>query len=262
MTAPTNATERLAAWDDRVRWTIILAATLPLGLAILPIGPESTAAVIIDLASWAVFVVDLAVHLYYKRNYLRTGSGLFDLSIIVFTFPWYILPGVDGTQFLAVFRLARVLRIISVTGAGPRLKYLYNQLGTLLIATAVGVIAAALIVIQAEPPESGFDTFGDAMWWGIVTLLTVGYGDYYPVTSAGRFAGFMVMLLGIAVLGTLAGVLASMFGGAADTPDENAATLETITKRIQDIDGRLGAVEEHLAAIRHALDDGDSRPHR
>ena len=70
----------------------------------------------------------------------------------------------------------------------------------------------SLVAYYAEHPANpGFATVGDALWWGIVTLTTVGYGDIVPETPAGRFAAVTIMITGVAVLGLLAGSLASFF---------------------------------------------------
>jgi voltage-gated potassium channel len=252
MTART-AEERLAAWDAVSRWPIVVAAVAPLILALFPVSAESPIAIGLDLVSWAVFFVDLVVRVWIDHRYLRTGAGLFDLTIVVFTFPWYILPGVEGTQFLAVFRLARLLRLFTATGVGGKLRYLYNAMGALLITTVFGLFIAALVVLADEPPSSGFDTFGDAMWWGVVTLTTVGYGDLVPVTPKGRLAGFIVMVLGLAVLGTLAGVLASIFGGAADVPDPEATTPESLAGQLDRVERRLDRLERLLGEVNDRL---------
>jgi voltage-gated potassium channel len=247
---------RLAAWDAKVRWPIIVAAVAPIALALTPLNAESPLVIATDLVSWAVFLVDLVVRIALDRQYLRSGAGLFDLSIVVFTFPWYIFPRVEGTQFLAVFRLARLLRLVTATGAGTKLRYLYDSMGALLITVTVGLFVAAVVVRQAEPPSSGFDTFGDAVWWGVVTLTTVGYGDLVPTTPPGRLAGFMVMMLGLAVVGTLAGVLASMFGGAADEPNPDATTPEQLASQLDRVEERL----DHLESLLGEVNDRLSRP--
>ena len=72
-------------------------------------------------------------------------------------------------------------------------------------------LSAAIAYHAEHPTNPGFATFGDAMWWGIVTLTTVGYGDIVPKTAVGRWAGVTIMITGVAVLGVLAGSLASFF---------------------------------------------------
>lgn len=248
---PDAPSSRLASWEERTRWLIIAAAVLPFTDAVVPIDLSDSVLLTIDLASWLVFLVDLVVHVWLRRRYLRTGTGLFDLSIVLLTFPWYVLPGVDGTEFLAVFRLARLLRLVTATQAGRRLRYLYERTGSLLVVSVVTLLLSSLIVFNAEPAESGFDTFGDAVWWGVVTLTTVGYGDFFPTTGIGRLAGFVVMGLGLAVLGTLAGVLASMFGGGAESLESGGASLD---ERLEGLGRKLDEIERQVASLQELLE--------
>jgi voltage-gated potassium channel len=85
------------------------------------------------------------------------------------------------------------------------------------------VVLASLGAYQAEhATNSEFAAIGDAFWWGIVTLTTVGYGDSVPKTTAGRFCGVAITITGIAVLGVLAGSLASRFSLESTFEDEHA----------------------------------------
>jgi ion channel len=121
-----------------------------------------------------------------------------------------LIPGVSGgSAILLLARLARVVRLLFATAG---LRRFAARLGKVAIIAGLVVVLASLGAYQAEHrtnPE--FPTVGDALWWGIVTLTTVGYGDIVPKTTAGRFCGIAIMLTGIAVLGVLGGSLASLF---------------------------------------------------
>ena len=109
----------------------------------------------------------------------------------------------------------------------------------------------------------GFATIGDAFWWGIVTLTTVGYGDIVPKTSAGRFFGVAIMLTGVAVLGVLAGSLASLFGlessaaaegSGADLPSGGEAPplyeeIAALRVRLQEVEQELGGLAERARSL-------------
>ena len=94
-------------------------------------------------------------------------------------------------------------------------------------------IGAAVAYRAEHPTNPGFATYGDALWWAVVTLTTVGYGDIVPKTEGGRITGVMIMVTGIAVLGVLAGSLASFFRISGREPDKNADTSPAIDLRAE-----------------------------
>jgi voltage-gated potassium channel len=116
-------------------------------------------------------------------------------------------------------------------------------------------VICSLAAYEAERgsnPE--FASVGDAFWWGIVTLTTVGYGDIVPKTTAGRLAGVALMLTGVAVLGLLAGSLAEFFHiEQADDEEHPVDTVETGPTVVYDeltaLQAELHAVERRLAEL-------------
>jgi ion channel len=189
---PPLTPEQLAArerWQALWNLPILLAAFIPLFFT----SPKSWGVEIaIGVGSWIVFVVDLVVQRRIVPDYLHRRNGKFDLAVVVFTFPFYLLPQVSGgTALLMLGRLGRAARVLMAT-KGLR-RPVPGSERFAIVAGAV-VLLASLSAYQAEHPTNlGFATVGDALWWSIVTLTTFGYGDIVPKTEAGRFAGVASM---------------------------------------------------------------------
>jgi voltage-gated potassium channel len=237
-------------WQQRWNLPILLAAFVPL----LVSSPDSRwVTVVVGVGSWIVFVIDLFMQLRIDHAYLRRRSGRIDLAIVLLTFPYYLIPGVaGGSAILLLARLGRVARVFMATGG---LRRLAERLGKVAIVSGSVVVLCSLAAYEAEHPANpGFATIGDALWWGIVTLTTVGYGDIVPKTQAGRLAGVVIMFTGVAVLGVLAGSLASLFNLEererkvdADAPPV-AEELAELQRQLRTLEERLGKVVERVSS--------------
>jgi hypothetical protein len=206
-----------------------------------------------------------------QRRYLFSRNGVFDLVIVVLTFPWYLVTGNNGSSVLAVARLARLARILVVARTGAQsLRRLIDRIGKVALYAAITVVASALLIHRVEPGE-GFDTFTGSLWWAVVTVTTVGYGDQVPVTELGRFVGVVTMIAGIAVLGALAASITAFLGldsgdggarggaagdGAAGDrglPGGEAAGQGAVAEE-------LARLRREVAALRVAVEQGSGPP--
>jgi voltage-gated potassium channel len=197
----------LARFNQRMALPLVIAAVLPLFL--LPGGAYHLLVAGVFIAAWLVFLLDLVVHERRLVHYLSTWLGRFDLFVVVFTAPWFLIFGPGTGKFVVLIRLARVARLLMATRGARRL---LERLGAVsLVAVGVVLVGAAVGYRAEHATNPGFATFGDALWWAVVTLSTVGYGDIVPKTTAGRVDGVMIMVAGVGMLGVLAGSLASFF---------------------------------------------------
>ena len=149
--------------------------------------------------------------LYGRLRYLFAPQTLIDISAIV---PFYFGLALD-LRFLRAFRLMRALRL---TPYGPAVESLavvfHNErrslFGAFVVMMLLLTVASCLVyfVERAAQPEA-FASIPHAMWWGLATLTTVGYGDVVPMTALGRLFGGIVTILGVGMFALPAGILAS-----------------------------------------------------
>lgn len=240
---------------------MMVATLLPIAVGLTKRG-QAGHAVWIDVISWLVFLVDFIVHLRLRRNFLRSKAGIFDLTIVVLTVPWYLIPGFGGGRLLSLARLGRLMRVFVVSNHSKKLQELGQRLGKAALYSGVLVLVCAVVVRAVEPDSSGYATFGDAVWWAVVTFTTVGYGDLYPVTPGGRVAAVMLMLGGVALIGSLAASLGSFFnsGGtlAGDGEPDAEGAVDTAVGSAADANdvllAEVRALRAEVAEIRRRLD--------
>jgi voltage-gated potassium channel len=133
---------------------------------------------------------------------------------------------------LRLFRLSRLARILRLLGGkkrGEMTRDVVEHRGQYaafitIMAAALVLIVASIVVLAFEStsPDGNITTGGDALWWAVVTMTTVGYGDHFPVTTGGRITAVFVMFMGVGIIGALASILASLLvlPGSPDGSEE------------------------------------------
>jgi len=226
-------------------------------LLLLPLDPDTRQLVnLYDNIVCIIFLLDFAMNILGarpKRAYFIGQRGWLDLLGSI--------PSFGFIPFTALFRLARLSRLGRITrllrgqaGKDLVLDVLKNrsQYATFITILLAGIVltTASILVLQEESrsPDANIKTGGEALWWSIVTITTVGYGDFYPVTFLGRLTAVFVMFSGIGIIGALASILASMLV-APSTPEEPAPEAAPGSVPMAS-DMTSGAVAEELAGLR------------
>lgn len=148
------------------------------------------------------------------------------LDLLAVSALWFDILGGSGGMIGVLLRLARVLRVLTLTRnshwahATRLICAAIQQRGTELVlsfafALVVLVVAATLLYFaEGQQQPEAFGSIPRAMWWAIATLTTVGYGDVYPITVAGKLCASMVALTSIAIVAMPTGIMASAFSDA------------------------------------------------
>lgn len=188
-----------------------LSLVLLAGLAVL--RDNSQTVLILEYADTAIavaFLLDFAITFVRAPNkwqYFITW-GWIDLLSSIPTLPSLRIGRVG--RVLRLMRLARGVKAIHVVSdAFARRRRQSTSLAAFLITFLVVTTGSALVLNFENDPASNIKTAGDALWWAVATVTTVGYGDRYPVTSEGRIVGGVLMFCGVGLFSVLAGLVAS-----------------------------------------------------
>jgi voltage-gated potassium channel len=240
-------------------------------LQLLPIDDQTRFLVAVyDDVVCVVFLLDFAYNMAItrpRRIYFIGEAGWLDL---IGSIP--SIPGLPFTGLLRFARLARLLRIRRALGgqAGRELvrdvirnRGQYAVFITVLSALIVLSLSSIFVLqFESKSPDANIRTGGDALWWGVVTITTVGYGDFYPVTAMGRLAAFLVMLSGVGIIGALASILASFLVSSPAEDEQKVAEMtgsETMPIAAQeqvttaDVSAELRRLRAEIAALREEL---------
>ena len=170
---------------------------------------------LIDRIALAVFAADLALHLMASPRplaYLRSFYGLIDLCAVLF----FAVPQISSGLVLWVFKFGRILRVFKLLrfmdearalGAALRASARRITVFILFVLILQVVLGYVMVVVESFHPESQFRSVAQGVYWAIVTMTTVGYGDIVPQTALGRILAAVVMLLGFGIIAIPTGIV-------------------------------------------------------
>jgi voltage-gated potassium channel len=230
-----------------IAWLVIAIEILSTDLE----GTASVALVAVLFVLWTVLLVEYVVRLVVtpdRRGYLKR-RWVEPATVVVPVFQGWHLIGIEKMSLLlheAELRVEVVLK--------------HHSLFRVLIAAFATLVLGAWLVLLFERNAKGSNihNYADALWWGIVTVTTVGYGDRFPVTAGGRIVAVILMLVGIGLIGVLTATVASVF--IKEHTDANrrelrkghedlGQQLSVISDRLADVERRLGATPAEVASI-------------
>jgi voltage-gated potassium channel len=165
----------------------------------------------------ALFTLEYILRIYSikkPKNYIFSFFGIIDLLSVLPTYLTVLLPGAQSLLIIRIFRLLRVFRVLKLTRYHHASYYLIRSLQVsrhkifVFLATVfiIVVIVGALMHL-IEGPESGFVDIPTSIYWAVVTMTTVGYGDIAPATGLGQFLASLLMIIGYAIIAVPTGII-------------------------------------------------------
>ena len=199
-----------------------------IGLSILAVTLESVPAIAakystpLHAVEWGftlIFTVEYFTRLYVVRHpirYARSFYGLVDLFSVLPTYLMLVLPGAQALQVIRILRMMRMFRVFKmvrhVNGAELLLRALHGSRAKITVffsfMLSITVIAGTLMYL-IEGPEGGFTSIPTGIYWAIVTITTLGFGDITPSTTLGRMLTSVLVLTGYAIIAVPTGIVSS-----------------------------------------------------
>ncbi len=263
-TPTVSAAQKLTPYDLAIGILAIISLIILVVIIFVPL-PSSTVDTLNTLETLlcVVFLFDFLRSLRLapnKWNYFLRGGG------------WLDLLGSLPFSRLAVFRVARLFRVVRVmrTLKGNDFRRMLTQRlaqNTLLFTFVVALILIFLdggfvLFVEKGAPHANITTYPNAIWWAFVTITTVGYGDYYPVTTLGRTGAIILMFSGLGIIGVLSSYLATTFislqsrsNERGEDGKEHGENNEQDEDDSSGRDAELVAIREELAALRTLFEE-------
>lgn len=231
----------ISAWDMVI---LVLSIVILVAMAVelvVPLDKETQKLLLmLDTMICIVFLSDFFFRLWRaedKKKFLKWGWIDFIASI----------PMIEPLRWARAFRVFRIFRLLRAFKSGKTvLAYIFRNrtqgaFSAAFLTAALFIVFSSLSVLafEKDAPEANILTAGDALWWSVVTITTVGYGDYFPVTVEGRLIATVLMMVGIGLFGTISGTMASVLFKGTSPREEPSGRLQQLDHTTREILRRL-----------------------
>jgi voltage-gated potassium channel len=217
---------KLSKWFAFFIQALILLSLVTFSIETLPsLRPQTrTLLKVIEIFCVVVFTVEYILRIYVadsKPKFIFSFFGIIDLVAIL---PFYLSFGVDlrslrALRFLRLFRILKLVRynkamnhfVLAIKTAKEEIMLFIFITLMLIYFSAVGIY---YFENQAQPEH--FTSIFDSLWWAIITLTTVGYGDVYPITVGGKVFTFFILMIGLGIVAIPTGIISSALTRSVD----------------------------------------------
>jgi voltage-gated potassium channel len=251
------------AFDITLLWAICLSVVAVSLESVAPIRAEHGVA--LRIAEWVftgLFTAEYVLRLLAVRNpwsYAKSFYGIIDLLAILPTFASLMVPGAQSLIVVRALRLLRIFRILKLTHLMGEARMLQaavrgsmRKIMVFLTTVLMLMLIAGATMYLIEGEKSGFTSIPKSIYWAIVTMTTVGYGDIAPQTVIGQVLASVIMIMGYGIIAVPTGIM---------TVEISAAARHAVSTEACDSCGRDGhANDAHYCKFCGAALDRDSKP--
>ncbi len=188
----------------------------------------------VEVGTVAIFTVEYLLRIVvadHKLRFIFSFYGIVDLLAIL---PFYLATGLDlrSIRIVRVLRLFRILKLARYSAAMRRFHRAFDiaKEEIVLFLSAAGMMlylsSVGIYYLESDAQPEAFGSVFHCLWWAVVTMTTVGYGDVYPITVGGRIFTFLVLMTGLGVVAVPTGIMASALTKVRKLEDDEAASLK------------------------------------
>jgi voltage-gated potassium channel len=227
----------------RFEWIVLVAALALIPVLVIETDVKSSGwqdfASAANWVIWAIFLAELVfVVTVAPRKVAALRAHWLETALVVVTVPAF-------GSFLSSLRLARLARLLKLGMLATKALQAERRLTSGAVFRFVGIVTLFVVVVagavESLVDKHDFPTVWDGIWWAVVTVTTVGYGDLYPKSVEGRIIAMVVMLFGIGFLSVLTATVASRFVRTDTGTDEMRQALARIEAELGDVKRQLAA---------------------